>query len=208
MTRHTGGSAFGDTSTRSRFLSRAIFNASRKGTIPIIPSGPTSRTSLARMRSFTRYCLVVIAYSLLYCQLDSPTVPRYPLEAGKRSGLPRPLETIRCHLGQRSEYITTDPKCQVGSVHDLISRIKRHIMAAFGCRFLYIPERMQDDEPGSTYRASFSPRRCISSVGSGSLMSGIGGGESGMDSVSTGLISCTQSPLSIFCRRSSIGPAR
>jgi hypothetical protein len=29
-----------------------------------MPSGPISRTSLARIRSFIRYCLVVIAYSL------------------------------------------------------------------------------------------------------------------------------------------------
>src|SRR6266508_61866 len=55
MIRHTGGLAVGATSTRSRSSSWARLRASWIETIPICdPSGPTSRTSGARIRSFTR----------------------------------------------------------------------------------------------------------------------------------------------------------
>src|SRR5208282_709835 len=55
MMRQTGGCAVGEISTRSRFLSRAIFSASKGGITPICsPSSPITRTSRARMRSFMR----------------------------------------------------------------------------------------------------------------------------------------------------------
>ena len=55
MIRQTGGLALSATSTRSSSSSRAMFRASGSGVIPIwAPSGPTSRTSRARIRSFIR----------------------------------------------------------------------------------------------------------------------------------------------------------
>src|SRR5579872_4143342 len=52
MIRHTGGEAWGATSTRSRSSSWAIANASGRGFIPSCrPSGSTSRTSRARILS-------------------------------------------------------------------------------------------------------------------------------------------------------------
>ena len=55
MMRQTGGCAVGETSTRSRFFSRAIFSASNGGRIPICwPSSPITRISRARMRSLMR----------------------------------------------------------------------------------------------------------------------------------------------------------
>src|SRR5262245_48756265 len=59
MIRQTGGLACAATWTRSRSCSRAMASASGSGLIPIwAPSGPTSRTSRARMRSLIRGSLV------------------------------------------------------------------------------------------------------------------------------------------------------
>jgi len=55
MSLHTGGRAIGATSTRSRSTSAASWRARSRGTMPTCsPSGPTSRTSRARICSFTR----------------------------------------------------------------------------------------------------------------------------------------------------------
>src|SRR5438132_10443621 len=55
MSLQTGGVALGDTSTISRFLSRAISSARPGGITQIIsPFSSIKRTSRARMRSFTR----------------------------------------------------------------------------------------------------------------------------------------------------------
>src|SRR5438132_2995309 len=55
MSLQTGGVALGDTSTISRFRSRAISSARPGGITPIIsPFSSIKRTSRARMRSFTR----------------------------------------------------------------------------------------------------------------------------------------------------------
>src|SRR5580698_2062076 len=59
MIRQTGGLAMGATSTRSRSSVRAIVSASGSGFMPSCwPSGSTSRTSRARMRSLIRCSLV------------------------------------------------------------------------------------------------------------------------------------------------------
>src|SRR5437588_9050190 len=55
MSLHTGGRAIGATSTRSRSTSPASCRARSRGTMPTCsPSGPTSRTSRARICSLTR----------------------------------------------------------------------------------------------------------------------------------------------------------
>src|SRR5215467_1797610 len=55
MSLQTGGTALGDTSTRSRFRSRAISSARGGGITPIIsPFSSIKRISRARMRSLTR----------------------------------------------------------------------------------------------------------------------------------------------------------
>src|SRR2546421_5857181 len=55
MSLHTGGRAMGATSTRSRSTSPASCRARSRGTMPTCsPSGPTSRTSRARICSLTR----------------------------------------------------------------------------------------------------------------------------------------------------------
>src|SRR5579863_2255975 len=60
MILHTGGEACGATSTRSRSISRAIASASGNVLIPsCLPSGSTSRTSRARIRSLIRCSSVV-----------------------------------------------------------------------------------------------------------------------------------------------------
>src|SRR5579863_4072755 len=53
--RQTGGTAVGETSTRSRPRSRAIFNASKGGRIPSCsPFSSITRISRARIRSLMR----------------------------------------------------------------------------------------------------------------------------------------------------------
>src|SRR5215475_2305155 len=65
MIRHTGGFALSATSTRSRSMDRAIERASGSGRMPICPpSGPTSRTSRARMRSLIRGSLLFAAAAM------------------------------------------------------------------------------------------------------------------------------------------------
>src|ERR671930_45881 len=71
MIRATGGSAFGATSTRSRFLSYAMRRASSEALIPsCAPSSPISRTRGTRMSSFVRVrsCLTELQGSKLRAQ--------------------------------------------------------------------------------------------------------------------------------------------
>src|SRR5580658_10253620 len=49
----TGGTAVGETTTRSRPSSCALRRAAAVGIISAVPSGNTARTSLARIDSFT-----------------------------------------------------------------------------------------------------------------------------------------------------------
>src|SRR5262249_5994399 len=56
MMRHTGGTALGETSTRSSPESSAERRASTVGMTPsCVPSAPMTRTSGTRMRRLTRY---------------------------------------------------------------------------------------------------------------------------------------------------------
>src|SRR5580704_6235406 len=67
MMRHTGGTAVGEISTRSRFFSRAILSASKGGITPICsPSSPITRISRARIRSFVRIKRLSIQSSVSY----------------------------------------------------------------------------------------------------------------------------------------------
>src|SRR5439155_1100770 len=60
MSLHTGGRAMGATSTRSRSTSAANWSARSRGTMPTCsPSGPTTRTSRARIPSLPRGPTVV-----------------------------------------------------------------------------------------------------------------------------------------------------
>ena len=71
MIRQTGGSARSATSTRSRSSSRARASASGNGLMPIwLPSGPTRRTSRARMRSLIR-CSLLLSGAAMTGRLSS-----------------------------------------------------------------------------------------------------------------------------------------
>lgn len=92
--RQTGGTALGETSTRSRPRSRAIFNASKGGKMPsCVPLSSITRTSRARILSLMRINCLAERLSMGFLQntwkshvatqyivADSvfDAVPRYP----------------------------------------------------------------------------------------------------------------------------------
>src|SRR5271156_1047390 len=107
--RQTGGTAVGETSTRSRPRSRAIFRASNGGRMPSCsPASSITRTSRARILSLMRInclaerlsmgvlqnswrCHVATQYTVVHTSLDAITGPRswddyagpFPLPAGE-----------------------------------------------------------------------------------------------------------------------------
>ncbi len=91
MIRHTGGLAMGATSTRSRSSSLAIARASGSGLIPSwTPSGSTSRTSRARIRSLIRCSVVVSATMRHHTSHSGPRSFREPIGGRGADGRAEP----------------------------------------------------------------------------------------------------------------------
>src|SRR5690606_9896299 len=103
MTRQTGGFAWAATSTRSRSCARAMARASGSGLMPICcPSGPTRRTSRARILSLILGSPLAGGVAIA----ESSSCRRsYLLSAGWMGASPAP----RTHEGRTSEKPTSAP---------------------------------------------------------------------------------------------------
>src|SRR5687768_7194914 len=85
MIRHTGGLAFGATSTRSRSCSRATCNASGNGRTPsLVPSWSTRNTSRARILSLILGSLLTGGTAMRHHSLGWPAPTRRRAGVGKQ----------------------------------------------------------------------------------------------------------------------------